>query len=103
MRHPMQEKVARFELAHQSSAPAPARLLDLASEVGELAKEMLKSTAYGRLVFETSSDWESEMGDVLYSLVALANVTEVDLDHALDGALEKYAKRIEVGGNPSSS
>jgi len=98
----MQDKIARFERTHQSTAPAPARLLDLVSEVGELAKEALKGTAYGRDPFKAPSAWEEELGDVLFSLVALANATGVNLGQALDRALEKYASRINSGGDPGS-
>ena len=43
------------------------------------------------------------MGDIFYSLLSLANETEVDLEDALGGALKKYAKRIELDKNPGSA
>jgi len=98
----MQEKVARFEREHELGTSAPARLLDLVSEVGELAKETLNGTGYGQREFEAPPSWESEVGDVLYSLITLANATNIDLGNALDRVLEKYAKRIESGRGPGS-
>lgn len=39
-----QDSVARFVEAHQLEIAVSARVLDLVSEVGEIAKEILKST-----------------------------------------------------------
>ena len=43
-----------------------------------------------------------ELGDVLYSIITIANVFEIDLDEALNKVLEKYEKRM-VKGSPSSN
>lgn len=43
-----QTVVARFVESNDLEISVPARLLDLVSEVGELAKEVLKATRYGR-------------------------------------------------------
>lgn len=42
-----QEQVAEFVAIHDLDAPPAYRLLDLASEVGELAKDAAESTGYG--------------------------------------------------------
>ena len=42
-----QRRVAEFVHAHDLSAGVETRLLDLVSELGELAKEGLKGTDYG--------------------------------------------------------
>ena len=47
----LQKAVARFVETHGLQAAVQARLLDLVSEVGELAKEALKGTRYGREPF----------------------------------------------------
>ena len=44
---PFQRLVANFLLEDSSEISANTRLLDLTSEVGELAKEHLKITNYG--------------------------------------------------------
>jgi NTP pyrophosphatase (non-canonical NTP hydrolase) len=75
--------VASFVEDEGIEAPVEARLLDLASEVGELSKEALKATNYGRAPFHPSGGWASELGDVLFVLVCLANSTGVDLEAAL--------------------
>ena len=42
-----QQVVAEFVSAHHLEAPPEIRVLDLVSEVGEVAKEALKGSAYG--------------------------------------------------------
>ena len=98
----LQRTVASFVGRARISAPAEARLLDLVSEVGELSKEVLKATNYGRAPFRPPESWAGEMGDVLFALVCLANDTGVDLASALDGALDKYRRRLTLGDDAGS-
>ena len=44
----LQERAARFTEANRMEASPETRLLDLVAEVGEAAKELLRSTEYGR-------------------------------------------------------
>lgn len=86
--------VARFVADHRLEAPVSARALDLVSEVGEVAKEILKGSAYGRRRFDPPATWPDELGDCFFSLICLANGTGVDLEQALDRTLEKYRQRL---------
>ncbi len=43
-----------------------------------------------------------ELGDVLFSLACVANLTGVDLETALKHALEKYYSRLEKSSNAGS-
>ncbi len=92
-----------FVETHHLEVAVSFRLLDLASEVGELAKEVLEATSYGRTPFEPTEGWLGELGDVLFSLTCLANSTGVDLQAALTAALEKYERRLETTGDAGSS
>lgn len=74
------------------------RIIDLASEVGELSKEVLKGTKYGSKEFEKTEEWESEIGDVLFSLICIANETETNLEDCLKYVLDKYEKRFANKG-----
>ncbi|WP_293031776.1 MazG-like family protein [Natronococcus sp.] len=96
-----QRRVAAFVDDHDLEAPPAYRVLDLASEIGELAKDANESTAYGASPedVEISSD---EIGDVLFALLALADDLEIDADEALEEALEKYGERLEENGSPGS-
>ena len=97
-----QERVATFVDMHALRASAEARALDLVSEVGEVAKEVLKATRYGEHPFATTETWTEELADVFFSLICLANATNVDLDRALDGALAKYRQRLGDRGHAGS-
>lgn len=98
-----QKVVASFVEAGGLEASVAARLLDLASEVGELAKEHLKRTQYGRGAFAPSADWSAEMGDVLFALICVANGSRVDLEEALQEAVERYRQRLAERGRPDST
>lgn len=101
----MQNKVQEFNKlrnCHTEKMPVSARVLDIQSEVGELAKEVLKNTKYGTKDFVLSDDFELELGDVLYSLLSLADETGVDAEASLDRVLAKYKKRIENNDNMGS-
>ena len=98
-----QQAVMDFNAENNLRMEAHVRILDLQSELGELAKEHLKITDYGGSNFTKIPEWKEEMGDIFYSLLSLANETEVDLEDALGGALKKYAKRIELDKNPGSA
>ena len=91
----MQEKVKEFN-KNNNRTPMPiyARLLDISSEIGELCKEYLKPTEYGSTNFEMSEDFKLEYGDVLYSLLSLANELEINAEECLDKVLKKYQERI---------
>ena len=97
-----QRTIAGFVAEHNLATSAQARLLDLTAEVGELAKEVLKGSSYGRVSFQPTPSWADELGDCLFSLVCLANATEVDLDAAIAGALDKYRRRLARAGDAGS-
>jgi NTP pyrophosphatase (non-canonical NTP hydrolase)/8-oxo-dGTP pyrophosphatase MutT (NUDIX family) len=99
---PHQQRVADFVDAAGLRAGVEARALDLVSEVGEVAKEVLKGSAYGDRPFDPPASWADELGDVVFSLACLANATNVDLDQALAGALEKYRARLRRRGDAGS-
>lgn len=90
----LQSRVAEFVEESGLEAPVYARTLDLASEAGELAKEVLKGTSYGSRSFEPTKDWQDELGDMFFALVCLSNSTGVDLESALDNSLQKYRERL---------
>lgn len=90
----LQKQVAAFVKANRIETDVSHRVLDLASEVGEVAKEVLKSTNYGTRNFKSGENWRSELGDVMFSLACVANSTGVDLEKALTEVLEKYRERI---------
>jgi NTP pyrophosphatase (non-canonical NTP hydrolase) len=98
----LQQTVARFVQEHEIKTSLEHRMLDLVSEVGELSKEALKATHYGKQPFVAAPSWDEEMGDILFSLICVANQSGVDLERAIERALTKYGARIAGKGNPES-
>ena len=88
----------------RSSSPLECeeRLMDIQSEVGELAKEYLKATNYGQNKFVLTEDFEFELGDVLYSVLSLAEEQNVDAKNSLLKVLNKYQERIDKKKNMGS-
>jgi NTP pyrophosphatase (non-canonical NTP hydrolase) len=89
-----QHTVADFTRRHDLLHDPVVHALDLVSEVGEVAKEVLLATDYGHPVPQFRPQLADELGDALYSLLALAEACGVDASVALGGALEKYERRL---------
>ncbi|MEW9095594.1 MAG: MazG nucleotide pyrophosphohydrolase domain-containing protein [Clostridiaceae bacterium] len=98
----IQKKINKFTEDKLINSRVDVRIIDLASEVGELSKEVLKGTDYGNKQFNITKDWESELGDVLFSLICIANETSTNLEDCLNCVLDKYEKRFESKGDLSS-
>jgi len=96
-----QRQVASFVAAHNMEAPPAYRLLDVVSELGEVAKDATESSSYGTEPGAIDVDTD-EIGDVLFSLLALADSLDVDAGEALDEALAKYESRLDETGDPGS-
>lgn len=82
--------------------PIENRMLDLVDEIGEVSKEINKMSSYGTKEPQFREEIIMELGDAFYSLIAVANYYNVDLLRSLDGALEKYERRIKKGGHAGS-
>ena len=101
----MQKRVNDFNLSkgcHTKQMPVYARIMDIQSELGELAKEYLKQSKYGTQEFELTNEFKMEYGDVLYSLLSLANELNIDAKQSVDFVLEKYSNRIKKNNNMGS-
>ncbi len=93
----MQNKVKEFnqnKTCHQEPMPTFARLLDIQSELGELAKEYLKASNYGSKGFDLTEDFKEEYGDVLYALISLADELGINSEESLDIVLKKLNDRM---------
>jgi NTP pyrophosphatase (non-canonical NTP hydrolase) len=97
-----QRRVAVFAQRHGLLHDPTTHTLDLVSEVGEVAKEVLLSTNYGQRTLQFGPQLVDELGDALYSLLALAEVCGVDAASALDAVLGKYKRRLTGRGEPGS-
>lgn len=99
-----QERAAGFARQHHLQRTPEIYALDLLSELGEVAKEILTMTDYGRRPAPTqpSPEMVLELGDALYSLCLLATAVDVDLEEALAQTLAKYENRWQAHGHPGS-
>ena len=98
----MQNRVAGFMERHKLTSDGTVRYIDLVSEVGELGKELLKAGDYGALAPGKNETMIEEMGDCLFSMLALCCALGIDTERALDTALNKYQARLEQKGTMSS-
>lgn len=96
-----QDKVAEFIEKHELDGTPEFRILDLVSEVGEVAKDATASADYG-VNPEDLKVKTDEIGDVLFSLLAVADSLGIDAGEALDTAIEKYESRISETGDAGS-
>jgi NTP pyrophosphatase (non-canonical NTP hydrolase) len=94
--------IRKFTEDKNISSSVGVRVIDLTSEVGELSKEVLKGTNYGNKEFEKTEEWDNEIGDVLFSLICVANQTETNLENCLKYVLDKYEKRFSNKGDLGS-
>ncbi|MBW2978329.1 MazG-like family protein [Candidatus Woesearchaeota archaeon] len=93
----IQKRIKEFVEANNLKAKPEFRMLDIVSETGEVAKEILKMTDYGRKEEEYNDKIEGEVGDLLFSLMCLANNYGIDVEKATSSVLEKYEKRLKKG------
>ena len=98
----LQQKVKLFIEKNNLQMKPEFYALDIVSEMGEVAKEILKIYDYGRSSPQFRKDLKSELGDLLYSLIALANHYDIDLEQELDKSINKYQKRIVQNKTPGS-
>ena len=98
----MQQSVREFLESNQMTNNEQIRYLDLVSDVGELGKEILKSTDYGKRPYVWNENAVEEMGDCLFSILALCCEMGIDAEKALAFALEKYNRRLSSTGSIGS-
>jgi NTP pyrophosphatase (non-canonical NTP hydrolase) len=99
----IQRDVSEFITKNKLGCSPEYRTLDLTSEIGEIAKEVLKVTDYGRNHTGYRRELEAEIGDAFFSLIALANSFDIDLSSTLQKTIEKYERRISEKGTAGST
>ncbi len=99
----LQERVRKFVEENNLQMAPEFHALDIVSELGEVAKEILRCYDYGRGEHIFREEIRGELGDLLYSLITLANHYGIDLEQEVIKVLEKYERRISKGKTPGSS
>jgi len=98
----MQESVKEFIEKYRLRTDGQTRYIDLVSEIGELGKEIIKSTDYGKNEFAQNSHITSEIGDCMFSLLSLCCELNIDAEEALRDSLSKYEQRFMEKGEIGS-
>ena len=97
------EEVRNFLNVSKTFSDTFVRLADIQSEFGELSKEILKATRYGKEETPTRhKNIEDEYGDLLFSVLALGVELKADPEYCLKKSIEKYKKRLEKTGQIGS-
>lgn len=93
-----QNRSREFAEKHNLHHSPGVYVLDLLSELGEVAKEVLLATQYGERPFPTTPPvtLSNELGDTLFSLCQLASSVGVDLEQSLNDVLQKYEHRWQT-------
>ena len=99
----MIKEIEKFNLENNREMDIHSRFLDIQSELGELGKEILKSTKYGKQNFKLTTEFIEEFGDSCYSLISFGLEAGVDIEKAVLGVIEKYKKRLNEHGNMGSN
>ncbi|MBI3893101.1 MAG: nucleotide pyrophosphohydrolase, partial [Candidatus Wallbacteria bacterium] len=66
-------------------------LARMTEELGEIASDLQRN--HGLRPRKTHTDIEEEVGDLLFTLAAFANIHKLDLSRAFERVVEKYAER----------
>ncbi len=97
-----QVRANEFTQKRNLQRPTSVYALDVISEMGEVAKEILLATDYGARQPQFGPDLEAELGDLLYSVCMLASSSGVDLESAFSMSLDKYNRRWQATANLGS-
>lgn len=98
-----QQLIEKMVKKYDLETTIESRYIDLVSEVGELGKEILKGTSYGKKEFDKTENFESEIGDALFSLTCIANTLDINIEEALYNSMKKYNQRFKQKGDIGSS
>ena len=99
----MQKTVNDFIKKYSLETAPEIRYIDLVSEIGELGKEILKGNNYGKDNLNFTDNLESEIGDSLFSLLAMCNELDIDANTSLKKVIDKYENRFKEKGHVGSN
>ena len=97
-----QERAGEFAKERNLDHAPGVYALDVMSEMGEVAKEILLASDYGAHAPQFGPHLAAKLGDLLYSICMLATSSGVDLESAFNKTLEKYDRRWETIGELGS-
>jgi len=98
----MQQIVNNFMQKHSLQTSEHTSYIDLVSEIDEQGKEILSSTDYGKKAYAQTANAAEELGDCIFSLLALCCEMDVDAEEVLQSAMAKYEARFKQKGHIGS-
>ena len=98
----VQKHTAEMTAKWGLSNDAMARYADLVSEIGELGKELVVGTNYGKSPLTSNKSLNMEMGDVIFSLALFANALGLDMEKCFAMTIEKCHRRMAEKGHIGS-
>jgi NTP pyrophosphatase (non-canonical NTP hydrolase) len=98
----MQNDIKRLIEKYDLSKSINIRIHDLSSEVGELHKAYLLSTNYGEKEFKLTPNFEEELGDILFTLLSISELTGLDASSLVESTISKYEDRFKQKGHIGS-
>ncbi|AUG46499.1 nucleotide pyrophosphohydrolase [Haloarcula taiwanensis] len=96
-----QQQIADVLSRSDIDTPPAYRLLDVVTELGDIAAAVNETTGYGTDSAALSVR-EAELGDALFALLALCVQLDIDADAALSSALAKYEGQSGANGTSAS-
>ena len=91
MQQRVDEWINQFEEGYW---PPLSMLASIVEEIGELSREINSLEKIKRKKnSEPVSSLSLEIGDILFSLICLANYYSIDLEESFNEVMEKYSKR----------
>lgn len=94
----MQKKVKDFAQSNKLSSSIESKIFMLTHEVGEIAKEGLKLSHYGKVAIDPTKPTGKmalEIGEIIYCIADMANEMNIDLEEALELALDTIANKAQ--------
>ena len=82
--------------------PPLAMFASLVEEIGELGREINNIQGYKKKKQMSDSALELELGDIIFSLICLANYFKIDLEKAFIKTTDKYSTRDSTRWTPKA-
>ena len=99
--HPLRDLIARHQLAVD---PAHS-VLDVSAELGTLARQLLRATAYGTrpLPDDALAQLREAVGNVTFAVAHLGLVLGVDAEDEMQRSITRFASKLEGQSGPQRS
>jgi len=89
----IQEKIDLWVKNHGDYWSPLSMLCAIVEEIGEIAREINSLEGYKPKKKEEKGELFEEMGDLLFSIICLANYYDIKLDNAILKSIKKFSER----------